>query len=502
MNETHRKMMLECLAITLFYAVIKMSFYASGPYFLQFVFSIIGVTFSIGSYLIINQQRQKENILKLIIITEIYKNMMIMFVFVALLLDIDIPFNIANVRVQLNMLELWCICICYIYFFRTISTFCCSILIGLGFCMLTGLGYSAITFPIRVNVIGLRAVLEGLMLLINIIGIIIIILYKETRYSRSYVSFLTFSLLKTMNYFMMCNQYMNGGLISATPFILVRTIESYYILKCTYLTCWEEPWKEKIFNLNQVEYTLSDNAYYRDMIVNLSHELKTPINVISSATELLKLDFKEEEEVMNDLKEIKGYCNQTMRIIKNMIDIHKLKGGYTKIVYNKYNLVALIDNVVEAYSKQYGDAHLVFNPEEEEIYSQIDKQLFQQMMLYLIYAILKTRKDKSDVYVEIREIGEDKIQIRLSHLQIANIEEYIIYHVEDKEYSPDTIMAVEMFCELIKLHQIDMKLERAVEAVEISLQIKKIQRSEEEVLLEENNLAELMDSIRAYYVVE
>lgn len=501
MNETHRKIMLECLVITLFYAVIKISFSTSGIYFLQFIFSIIGVTFSIGSYLIINQQKQSENMLKLIIITEIYKNMMIMFVFVALLLDIDIPFNIANVRVQLNMLELWCICVCYIYFFRTISTYFCSILIGLGFCVLTGLGYSSITFPMAVNVIDIRAILEGLMLLINIIVITIVLLYKKTRYSKSYVSFLIFSLLKTINYFMMCSQYMSGGLISATPFILVRTIESYYILKCTYLAYWEEPWKEKIFNLNQVEYTLSDNAYYRDMIVNLSHELKTPINVISSATELLKLDFKEEEEVMNDLKEIRSYCNQTMRIIKNMIDIHKLKGGYTKVVYSKYNLVALIENVVEAYSKQYKEAHLVFNPDEEEIYSQVDKQLFQQMMLYLIYAILKTRKDKSDVYIEIKEI-EDTIQIKLSHLKIANIEEYLIHHVEDKEYSPDTIMAVEMFCDLIKLHRIDMKLERTAESVEISLRIQKTQQVEEEVLLEENNLAELIDSISSYYVVE
>lgn len=502
MDETHRKMMLEWLAITLFYAVIKISFNASGTYFLQFVFSIIGVTLSIGSYLIINQQKQKENILKLIIITEIYKNMIIMFVFVALLLEIDIPFDIANVRIQLNMLELWCICICYIYFFKTISTFWCSMLIGLGFCVLTGLGYSSLTASVAINAIGARIVLEGLMAFVSIVGIIIVILHKETRYSKSYVSFLMFSLLKTMNYFMMCYQYMSGGLIPATPFIIIRTIESYYILKCTYLTCWEEPWKEKIFNLNQVEYTLSDNAYYRDMIVNLSHELKTPINVISSATDLLKLDFKEEKEVMNDLKEIRVYCNETMRIIKNMIDIHKLKGGYTNVVYSKYNLVALIENVVEAYSKQCKEAHIVFNPEEEEIYSQVDKHLFQQMILYLIYAILKTRKDRSDVYLEIKEIEEDKIQIKLSHSKIGNIEEYIICHIEDEEYSYDTIMAVEMFWDLLKLHQITMKLEREEEAVEISLQIKKIEQIEVEVLLEESNLAELIDSIRSYYVVE
>lgn len=502
MNETRREIVIEWLAITLLYIMIKVSFSTSGAYFFQFVFAIIGATLSVGAYLITNQQKEKGNILRLITITAIYKNMIIIFIFVALLLEIDIPFNAVNTRVQLNVLDLWCICICYIYLFKHINILRCAILISLGFCLFTFLGF---IFPLvgkSTSYTGAKIILDGLMMLISIFCVLIVILHRDSHRSKSYLAFLLFLICKVINYFIMCYQYISQDTISVPPFILLHTMEYYYILKCTYLACWKEPWKEKISNLSKAEYSLSDNAYYRDMIVNLSHELKTPINVINSATDLLELDFENQKEIMADLKEMRRYCNETMRIIRNMIDIHKLRGGYTTVVCNKYNLVALMENVVEAYSKQYKDANLVFNPEQEEIYSQVDKLLFQQIMMYLIYAILKTRKDMSEIYIEMQDIAENEIQMKLSHSQVASIEEYIVYQEDVEDYNADSIMAVELFYHILKLHESSIKVRREELAMELTLSIKKIDLEEaEEVILEEGNITDLIGIIKSHYVI-
>ena len=199
---------------------------------------------------------------------------------------------------------------------------------------------------------------------------------------------------------------------------------------------------------------------------------------------------------------MRRYCNETMRIIRNMIDIHKLRGGYTTVVCNKYNLVALMENVVEAYSKQYKDANLVFNPEQEEIYSQVDKLLFQQIMMYLIYAILKTRKDMSEIYIEMQDIAENEIQMKLSHSQVGSIEEYIVYQEDVEDYNADSIMAVELFYHILKLHESSIKVRREELAMELTLSIKKIDLEEaEEVILEEGNITDLIGIIKSHYVI-
>lgn len=503
MIETHKEMLIEWLAVILLYIVIKLSFSTSGIYFLQFVFGIIGATIGVGAYLITNQQKKNMNVLRIITITAIYKNMIIIFVLTALLLEINIPFSAVNARVQLDILDLWCLCICCFCLFKRLNTTWCVVLVSVGFCVLTILSF---LFPLvgeSTSYTECRVVLEGLMMFISILCLLIVILYKDSYRTKSYQAFLLFLISKIINYSIMCYQYMSQDTLLLEPLILLRTMEYYYILKCTYLACWKEPWREKVSHLSKAEYSLNDNAYYRDMIVNLSHELKTPINVINSATDLLKLDFEDQKEIMADLKEMRRYCNETMRIIRNMIDIHKLRGGYIKADYNKYNLVALVENVVEAYSKEYKDANLVFNPEQEEIYSQVDKQLFQQIIMYLIYATLKTRKNASEIYIEMKDLVEDEIQISLYHSQVGSIESYIVYQEDVEDYNADSIMAVELFYYILKLHDSSIKVRREDAAMELTLHIRKSNQEEvEEVMLEENNMTDLMGIIKSHYVIE
>lgn len=502
MGETQREVGLEWLAISLFYIIIKISFKGSSGYFFQFVCGLIGVTLSLGAYLIVNEQKEECKVLRIIIITTIYKNMMAMFIFVAILLEIDNPFSIVNLRVQLNLLDLWCICICYIYLYKHLSTLWCAVFIGVGFCICTFLGSQFLPIYISASYKWGGLILEELMMFISIIILIVVILYKESRYSKSYLAFTLFLGCKIVNHLIICYHYSNGYLGMTMFFLMIRSMEYYYILKCTYLVCWEEPWKEKVCHLNKVEYSLSGNAYYRDMIVNLSHELKTPINVISSATDLLKLNFEQDKEIMDDLKEIRQYCNETMSIIGNMIDIHKLRAGYIKVIYKDYNVVALIDNVVEAYSNQYKEANLIFNPYEEEIYGQVDKVLFQQMILYLVYVILKTRKHNSETYIEIKEQEQGQICIQFVHSQIGTIEEYLIYQRDNEADTPDSVMAVELFYHLLKLHDGRIEVAREGTAIDVRLYMKRSEFVVEEAILEESNVMELLDHIKTHYVIE
>ena len=70
-----------------------------------------------------------------------------------------------------------------------------------------------------------------------------------------------------------------------------------------------------------------------DLYVNVSHELKTPLNVIFSANQLMDIyltsnSLEEKKDKLIDYnKSIKQNCYRLTRLIKNIVDLSKSNSG-------------------------------------------------------------------------------------------------------------------------------------------------------------------------------
>lgn len=118
----------------------------------------------------------------------------------------------------------------------------------------------------------------------------------------------------------------------------------------------EQDVKKNIELLNESrEY----NKLITEFLSNISHELKTPLNVIFTAVQLLGFY---EEDCNNEkqdkyLKLIKQNCYRLMKLINNLLDTTKLDSGYLKLNLVNYNIVNLIEEItlsVTSYAESRG----------------------------------------------------------------------------------------------------------------------------------------------------
>lgn len=134
-----------------------------------------------------------------------------------------------------------------------------------------------------------------------------------------------------------------------------------------------------------------------ELFINTSHELKTPLTVISSGAQLLNLylekDSLEEhrDEIRNVNKRTIGNCYRLNRLINNILDISKIESGLYELYVANCNVVEVIDRIVDSvteYTKSQG-VNILFDPELEELIMAIDISKFDRILLNLISNAIK-----------------------------------------------------------------------------------------------------------------
>lgn len=83
---------------------------------------------------------------------------------------------------------------------------------------------------------------------------------------------------------------------------------------------------------------------------NLSHEIKTPINIIYSCFQLLDINKeKGETELWNSYNKyygtIKQNCYRLLRLVNNLVDITKIDSGFMKLNFINYEIVSLVEDI-------------------------------------------------------------------------------------------------------------------------------------------------------------
>ncbi|AOY75060.1 sensor histidine kinase [Clostridium formicaceticum] len=150
---------------------------------------------------------------------------------------------------------------------------------------------------------------------------------------------------------------------------------------------------------------------------NLSHEFKTPINVIFSATQLLIL---KQDDMQDDLckiefqkfvKMIKQNCYRLSRLVNNLIDISRYDGGYLKLTLKNHNIVSLIEEITMSVTKyaETKEITILFDTEIEEKVIACDPDFIERIVLNLLSNAIKFTEKKGSIFINIYDRQDDII---------------------------------------------------------------------------------------------
>ena len=145
-------------------------------------------------------------------------------------------------------------------------------------------------------------------------------------------------------------------------------------------------------------------------ISNITHELRTPITVITSVMQLTKSNKYEEDFILkvNSAKIIEDNCNRLLRLINNIIDIDKDKSGNIILNLEKVNIVELSENIVTSivpYVKTR-NLEIIFDTTEEEIIMNIDCNKIERVLLNLLSNAIKFSKNEGIIRVNLIKIND------------------------------------------------------------------------------------------------
>lgn len=165
-------------------------------------------------------------------------------------------------------------------------------------------------------------------------------------------------------------------------------------------------------NISLLNKSRQLNKLITEFFANISHELKTPLNVIFSAVQVLSLNksftSKEIENKQNKyLKIMKQNCYRLMRLISNLLDTTKVEAGFTKLNLHNRNIVSLVEDITSSIVPYFESKKIkvTFDTSVEEKIMAIDSNKMERIILNLLSNSIKFTKQGGQIFVNINDKG-------------------------------------------------------------------------------------------------
>ncbi|MBE6069296.1 MAG: response regulator [Clostridium lundense] len=170
----------------------------------------------------------------------------------------------------------------------------------------------------------------------------------------------------------------------------------------------------------RLDYIMEHDRVKTEFFGNISHELKTPINVIFSSLQLYESNLKgcSNRNISSNcskyINTMKQNCYRLLRLTNNLIDITKIDVGYFEIYKINSDIINLIENItlsVADYIESKG-LSIIFDTDIEEKIIACDPDKIERIILNLLSNAVKFTEPGGEIMVSI-ENGMENICIKV-----------------------------------------------------------------------------------------
>ena len=151
-----------------------------------------------------------------------------------------------------------------------------------------------------------------------------------------------------------------------------------------------------------------------EFLVNISHELKTPLNVIFATAQLFNmycnsgsLDEKK-NSIIKYIDSIKQNSYRLSKMINNIVDLSKIEAGFFKLNLSNNNIVEVVEEIVMSVTN-FTDSkglNIIFDTDIEEKIIACDPEKIERIVLNLISNAIKFTDEGDEIFVDVKDKNE------------------------------------------------------------------------------------------------
>ncbi|WP_294467748.1 HAMP domain-containing sensor histidine kinase [uncultured Anaerofustis sp.] len=166
---------------------------------------------------------------------------------------------------------------------------------------------------------------------------------------------------------------------------------------------------ELVNTLNYAAVEIDKNEEYRrELIANVSHDLRTPLTMIIGYSEMIR-DYPEQAEAEN-IQTIIDEAKRLNSLVNDTLDFAKYESGAIELNKKEFSLTKEIGDIIDRFST-FTDYNIVFNHDEDIMVNADELQISQVIYNLLTNAINYTGDDKLITINQIVNEGKVKIEI-------------------------------------------------------------------------------------------
>ena len=154
-------------------------------------------------------------------------------------------------------------------------------------------------------------------------------------------------------------------------------------------------------------------ALQDEIISTVSHEMRTPLTSIRgfSQTLLSSWDRLDDDNKKKFVKIIEEQSNRLINLVENILTVSKENSE--TFVYKKVDINSLVEKTLFVVTEKYRTHKFVFNRYKDALYSRLDEDKFQQVIMNLLDNAGKYSLENTTVSIST-ELHEDSVLVKIS----------------------------------------------------------------------------------------
>lgn len=141
----------------------------------------------------------------------------------------------------------------------------------------------------------------------------------------------------------------------------------------------------------------------RDLMANVSHDLKTPLTMIKAYAEMIRdISYKDDNKRENDANVIIDEVDRLNLLVNDILNLSKLESNLDYINYEEFNLSETINTIVKRFKIfSLTESFIFIENVPENIIVYADKTKIEQVIYNLIGNAINYTSNKKKIYITV-----------------------------------------------------------------------------------------------------